>query len=105
MKITIQSIHFDAADRLKDYIQKKCDKLDQFFDRIIDGEVTLKLQNEIKGGNKFAEVKVNVPGDTLLATESGQTFEEAIDLCTDKIKEQLRRYKGKAKGRVRASGT
>ncbi|MDX2246037.1 MAG: ribosome-associated translation inhibitor RaiA [Bacteroidia bacterium] len=105
MKITIQSIHFDAADRLKDYIQKKCDKLDQFFDRIIDGEVTLKVHNENKGGNKFVELKVNVPGDTLVASESGQTFEEATDLTTDKIKEQLRRYKGKTKGRVRASGS
>lgn len=105
MKITIQSIHFDAAGHLKDYIQKKCDKLDQFYDRITDGEVILKLNNEIKGGNKFAEVKVNVPGDLLLATETGQTFEEAIDLTTDKIKEQLRRYKGKTKGRTRASGS
>ena len=49
MKVTIQAIHFKAADRLKDYIQEKSGKLDHFFDRITSGEVTLKLRREQKG--------------------------------------------------------
>lgn len=101
MKIIIQSIHFDAADRLKAYIQKKVDKLDQLFDRIIDGEVILKVENENKAGNKLVELIVNVPGDTLIAKEHGKTFEEATDLATDKVKVQLRKYKGKMKGRAK----
>ena len=97
MKITIQSIHFDASQRLQDYIQKKCNKLDQFYDRITEGSVVLKVQKEEKPNNKFVEIKLNVPGDTLVVKEKGTSFEAATDLATDKLKEQLRRFKGKAR--------
>lgn len=95
MRITIQSIHFTAADKLKAYIERKCDKLDQYYDRVVDGEVFLKVRNEEKGENKFIEIKLNVPGDILIAKEKGSTFEEATDLCTDKLKTQLMRHKSK----------
>ncbi len=97
MKLTIQSIHFDASDRLKDYIQRKSNKLDTYFDRITDGEVTLKLQHEVKGANKLVEMKLRVPGDTLVASEKGAKFEEAMDLVTAKLKTQLLKYKEKMK--------
>ncbi|MEY2705096.1 MAG: hypothetical protein RL407_1158, partial [Bacteroidota bacterium] len=35
----MHSIHFVADQKLIDFIQKKADKLDTFYDRIIDGEV------------------------------------------------------------------
>ncbi len=100
MRITIQSIHFDAADHLKDYLQKKCDKLDQFFDKIIEGTVMLKLQNEVKGANKFVEIIIHVPGDTLVAKESGSTFEEATDKVTEKLKVQLKKHKERLRART-----
>ena len=100
MKLTIQSIHFDAADRLKDYVQQKLDKLDQYFDRITDGDVYLKLQNEVKGANKLVEVGLRVPGERLIASEQGSTFEEATDLVADKLKAQLIKYKDKQRTRA-----
>ena len=38
---------------------------------------------------------MRVPGETLVAHEAGTTFEEATDLCVDKLKTQLIRYKEK----------
>jgi putative sigma-54 modulation protein len=99
MKLQIQSIHFDAADHLKEYTREKMDKLDTFFDRITEGEVYFKLQNEVKGANKFAEVKLHVPGEILVASEQGQSFEEAIDLAANKVRMQLLKYKGKMQER------
>lgn len=95
MKLTIQAIHFTAADHLKDFITKKVNKLDQFYDRIIEGEVTLKVRDEFKEGNKYAEVVVHVPGQTLVASEHASSFEAAVDVATDKLKTQIKRYKGK----------
>jgi len=95
MKLNMQSIHFTASSRLKDYIQKKCDKLDHFFDRIIEGEVYLKLQKELKDADKQVEIKLYVPGSTLIAKENAKTFEAATDLVIDKLKGQLVRYKEK----------
>ncbi len=100
MKLTIQSIHFDAADHLKEYVQRKADKLDSYYDRITDGEVVLKLQNEVKGSNKLVEVHVRVPGDTLIASESGTKFEEAMDLVVDKLKTQITKYKERQQARA-----
>ncbi|MFK7925536.1 MAG: ribosome-associated translation inhibitor RaiA [Bacteroidia bacterium] len=97
MKVTIQSIHFTAADRLKDYVQKKCDKFDQFYDRIVEGKVILKLQKEVKGSDKLVEILVNVPGDTLVSKESGSTFEEAMDLASEKMKKQVKKHKEKSR--------
>ena len=46
MKVQVQSIHFDADIKLINFIQKKLDKLDTFYDRTIDAEVILRLNNE-----------------------------------------------------------
>jgi len=99
MKITINSVHFSAAERLRTYIEQRMNKLDRFFDRVVDANVKLKLQQEVKGANKFVEISVNVPGNTLFAQVEGSTFEHATNLAIDKIKAQLVRYKEKARER------
>ncbi len=98
MKVNIQSIHFDADQKLLDYIQKKCDKLDVFYDRIIGAEVYLKLQKNEPKENKSVEIKLNLPGETLIAVETGVKFEEATDICTEKLKIQIKKHKEKVNG-------
>lgn len=100
MKITIQALHFTASDRLKDYIARKCNKLDVFFDRILSGEVRLSLQQENGANTKQVEIVLHVPGDTLVASDQGQSFEAAVDTATDKLKVQLKRYKERMRERV-----
>jgi putative sigma-54 modulation protein len=95
MKLQVQSIHFDADIKLLDYLQKKCDKLDSFFDRIQDGQVYLRIEKPGEPSLKSVEIKVNVPGEALLAKEEAYTFEEATDLATDALKRQVKRYKEK----------
>lgn len=99
MKITINSVHFSAADRLRDYIENRMNKLDRFFDRVVDARVKLKLQQEVKGANKLVEISVKVPGNTLIAQVEGSTFEHATNLAIEKIKSQIVKYKQKARGR------
>ena len=93
MKLQVQSIHFDADQKLLDYLQKKCDKLDTFFDRIEDGQVFLRLEKTGDPSLKSVEIKVNVPGDRLIVKEEAYSFEEAIDIGTESLKRQLKKYK------------
>src|SRR4026208_666395 len=93
MKIITTAIHFDADQKLLDYIQRKTSKLDQFFDRIIDAHVYLKLENSGQVRDKIVEMKLNVPGDVLMATEVSKTFEASADAAVDNMKRQLNRYK------------
>ncbi len=95
MKLQIQSIHFDADVKLIDFIQKKLDKLDTFYDRIISGEVFLKLEKNEEKANKIVQVKLNIPGTDLLVKEQAASFEEAADLAYENLKRQLQKTKEK----------
>lgn len=93
MTTRIESIHFTADQKLIDYIQKKLDKLDQFHDRIIDAHVILKLENTGQVKDKIVEVKLDVPGDLIVATESNKTFEAAMDQVGNVLKRLLIKHK------------
>ncbi len=98
MKIRVQSIHFNADVKLLDFIQKRVDKLEQFFDQIISGEVYLRLENTEDEANKIVEIKLAIPGNDLFAKEQCKSFEEA----TDKAVESLRKQVNKRKDKVRS---
>ncbi len=100
MKIKVQSIHFDADQKLVTYVQKKMDKLETFYDRTVSGEVFLRLNNE-GAENKTVEIKLNAPGTQFFAKEQARTFEEATEQATEALRNQLSRFKTKIKnGRV-----
>lgn len=100
MKVKVQSIHFDADKKLVDFVQKKMDKLETYYDRTVDGEVFLRLNNE-GIDNKTVEIKLNVPGSQLFAKEQARTFEAATDQATEALRNQLAKFKTKVtKGRV-----
>jgi putative sigma-54 modulation protein len=94
MKLQIHSIHFDADQKLIDFIQKKVDKLETFYDHIVDGEVFLRLNNS-NVENKTFEIKINIPGNQLFAKEEAKTFEEATDVATEALRRQLKKFKVK----------
>lgn len=96
MKIQVHSIHFDADRKLIDFIQKKIDKLETFYDRLMDGEVFLRLNNE-GVENKTVEIKLNVPGSNLFAKEQAKSFEAATDQATEALRNQIKKFKTKEK--------
>ena len=98
MKLQVHSIHFDADRKLVVYIQKKLNKLDTFYDRLVDGAVYLRLNNE-GAENKTVEIKLNVPGARLFATEKARSFEAATDLATDALRMQLKKFKSKLRNK------
>ncbi len=97
MKIGIQAIHFTADKKLLAFIQKKVNKLDQFYDQIISGEVYLKLGNISEETNKTSEIKLMIPGSTLFAKEECKSFEEATDLCIECLRKQITKHKDKVR--------
>lgn len=98
MEIKIQTIHFEAGEKLQDYIQKRVSKLDKFSPDIRKVEVSLKVVKPETAMNKEAALRLAVPGSELFAEKIGDTFEEAIDLCVETLTRQLSKYKEKQKG-------
>jgi len=96
MKLQVQSIHFNADVKLINFIQRKVDKLQTFYDRMVDGEVFLRLNNEgIE--NKTVEIKLNMPGTQLFAVEKAKSFEAATDMATEALRSQLKKFKTRVK--------
>jgi putative sigma-54 modulation protein len=95
MSTIVQSIHFDADRDLVNFIESKVGKLSQFYDRIIDSEVYLKVDKNATNENKIAEIKVAIPGKELFAKKQCKTFEEATDLAVEALRRQIRKHKGK----------
>lgn len=98
MKVKIQSIHFDADRKLLNFIDEKITKLSHVYDGVLGGEVFLRLDKAADSENKIAEIKLNVPGNSIFARKQCKTFEEATDNAIDALRTQLTRHKEKARG-------
>jgi len=95
MEIKIQSIHFDATEQLKAFIEKKTAKLEKAYEDVQKIEVVLKVVKPATALNKATSITVTVPGNRLFVEKTCDTFEESIDLCVDSLKVQLSKYKEK----------
>ena len=101
MQVTFQAVHFTADQRLKDYISDKLQKLVKFYPKILQVTVYLKLENSGQVRDKIVELKLNVPGHTLIASNSDKSFEASFDEGLENIKRQLKKINDKAQQSVR----
>ncbi len=95
MKLQMHSIHFDADRKLIDFIQRKAEKLDTFYDQIIDGEVFMRIDKNERNENKVVEIKLNVPGKQFFAKNQADSFEGAADEAVEGLRRQIKKYKEK----------
>ena len=96
MEIRVQSIKFDADQRLLDFIDKKIGKLTKFNEDVIKTDVILSLLPEYE--NKNVRVMMAIPGNDLIIERNAATFEEAIIDCADTLKDMLVKVKEKKRG-------
>ncbi|MBC3757481.1 ribosome-associated translation inhibitor RaiA [Hyunsoonleella sp. SJ7] len=95
MKVNLQSVNFNADQKLIDFIQKRMDKLDMFYDKVIKSDVYLKVENTSDKENKIFEARVSVPGDSFVVKKQCKTFEEGTDTAVASLERQLLRRKEK----------
>ena len=95
MEVMIQSIHFDATEKLQAFVNKKAEKLSKSYEDLQKVEVQLKVQKPATALNKVTSLTVSVPGNTLFVEKTCDTFEEGVDLCVDAMRVQLTKYKEK----------
>lgn len=101
MKVNTQSVNFNADGELIDFVQKRIDKLNQYYDKVISSDVFLKVENTSSKENKIVEIKVRIPKDKFLVKKQCKTFEEAVDSACSSLERKL--VKKKRKPRVNAS--
>jgi putative sigma-54 modulation protein len=94
MKTTVTSRHFRASDKLKTYAEKEVNRLDRYFDSIMECEVILEYDVH---QNKTVEVAIHVPGERMVAAETTEDFMKSMDVAVQKLEKQVVRYKDKLK--------
>ena len=100
MKVNTQSVNFNADKKLIAFVQKRMDKLEQFYDKVIQSDVYLKLDNTSQKENKIFEVRVSVPGDSIVVKKQCKSFEEGADSAASSIERQLKKRKEKLRAHI-----
>ena len=100
MKVNVQSVNFHADQKLVNFIQKKLDKLENYFDNVIYADVYLKVEKASDKENKISEILVSIPGDELICKKRGRKFEIGVDECVSSLQRQLQKRKRKFNAQV-----
>ena len=95
MKVNLQNPNFVADQKLKNFIQKKMDKLEQYYDQVICADVFLKVQKTSDRENKIVEILLSVPGDELVVKKRARSFEAGADVCAQSLQRLLLKRKHK----------
>ena len=96
MNVNIQTVHFNADNRLTEYVTKKLTKLSTFHDRIIKVDVFLKLDNVVHTiKDKIAEIRVHIPRQHFFVKCSSKSFEESFDNAFESLVNQIKKKKDK----------
>lgn len=97
MDIRVQSVKFDADEKLLAFVDKKVDKLSKFFDGFLKADVTLSILPD--NLNKEVKIRLQVPGNDIYVTRNAKSFEDAVIDCTDILKGRLVKLKEKSFGK------
>ncbi|MCF0155696.1 MAG: ribosome-associated translation inhibitor RaiA [Veillonella sp.] len=89
MKLAIRGKDLTVTEALRDYVEKRLDKISRYFDNEVDAQVLLATGKE----KKTVEVTVFVDGIVLRGVEKHADMYAAIDLVVDKIVRQIHKHK------------
>ena len=95
MKVNAQSVNFNADVKLIDFVQNRLNKLDQFYDKVVQSDVYLKVEKTSSKENKIVEITVHVPKDSYIVKKHCKSFEEAVDSACSSLERKLVKRKEK----------
>lgn len=100
MNIQITARKFKAHDTLKEFIKDEITSLKRFNDDILGADVILSYQNNTNSIKKV-EIVLNIPGQTLIATDQTEDFKTATTSTVEKLRKQLSTKKSKRVAKTR----
>ena len=91
MNIKITSKELEATEAIKDYIEKKAERLTKYFGDEIDVYATIKTE----GSNKVAEMNIKADTEDFRSVTAHKDLYAAIDKDIDILEGQVRKMKTK----------
>jgi putative sigma-54 modulation protein len=102
VKIDIFTKNLELTDRLNDYVVTKVEKLEKFLDEVDECRVDLSHAKTARNASDryVAQLTLRGKGFILRSEERSDSIFSAVDAALDKMRRQIRRFKGKrARGR------
>ena len=103
LKFNIRGENVEVTDAIRDYVVKRISKLERFLEPNVEANahVNLKVYS-----NRTYKVEVTIPLSylTLRAEETSNDMYGSVDLVTDKLERQIRKYKTKVNRKSREKG-
>ncbi len=93
MQINITGHHLELTTSIKDYVEKKFEKLTRHFDHVINIHVVLTVEKL----DHHAEASLQVSGNKIFAEASSDGMYAAVDSLVDKLDRQIVKHKEKLK--------
>ncbi len=91
MNIKITSKDLKATDAIKEYIEKKCERLQKYTEDEIEIKATIKTE----GKNQVAEISTNINGNVYRAVTEKSDLYASVDKDIDILEGQIRKTKAK----------
>ena len=95
MNINIVFRHMETTEALKQYAIEKVSKIKKYIDAPIEVHVVLSVEKF----RHIAEVTFTIHGFVVKGQEETEDMYAAIDMVTDKIERQVRKYKDRLKNK------
>ncbi len=104
MEILIHSHNMEITDRLRDYVNKKTQRLDRYMPGIRELNVDLAEENTKSAVERYvAQMTLRDERGTILrAEERTNDMFSSVDAVVDKLYRQINRYRGKKRSNRRA---
>ena len=93
MQLNITGHNVEITPAMRDFVTTKFSKLEQFFDRINQVYIVLKVEKV----TQIADANLHVNGGEIHASAEGQDMYAAIDGLIDKLARQLTKHKDNLK--------
>ena len=89
MVVTYTGKNIEINDEMKDYLEKKLQKLKFYYKQIMNINTVVNLQR----GKYLTELKVSANRDLYFAKDAGSTWQESFDFVVDKIEKEIKKKK------------
>jgi len=100
LNYNVRGENIEVTPAIRDYVESKVGKVEKYFDEVpeANAHVNLKIYSDRTGK---AEVTIPLPNIVLRAEETSPDLYGSIDLVSDKLERQMRKYKTKVNRKFR----
>jgi putative sigma-54 modulation protein len=100
MTVELQARHFELTPTVKDYVEKRLERVERYLPAIHATRVELQRDMTRSQGEVYvAEITTWVDQAVLRSEEQNPDLYAAVDASVDKLFRQIEKYKGKRKDR------